>query len=308
MSVLVHKAVEPGNLSVAGKKRLTALLANPQAIVQPKYDGVYVQFLPTPRGYDAFSRTGEHLSSIPASILEDLDFYGQVGRQYMGEVWLPNTQHSVLNGLARKKSVQPGLGVVLFDSYHPNHPDEPYTERLRMAGAVVGWGPIVLAQNLIYSHGGTTVTMDSMLSWARLFSATANGSAYDGLMLKDPDGKFKPGSGKDGESIKIKPRKSGDFRVIGAVEGKGKAAGMAGALVLALGGGVTCEVGTGMDDATRQNYWDWFRAGPGSRRRIAEIEYLDITKDGKLREPSFKSTRWDKTVADVLPGNIKGED
>jgi len=321
MSVLVHKAVEPKNLSKAGKQRLAAMLEDPSTLVQPKYDGVYCQIVdeggPTAPHYVAYSRTGEQLPSVSRSILDFFNRYG-VADRYIGELWVSGTSHADINGAARRQYEQPQLKFITFDAVLDERP-LPYRERLLHIESLLRASRAPYKQS-VYAIG--TWDNDVRMGWEmRVSTATAwakrTDGAYDGLMLKDPNGMFIPGPGKDGEVIKVKPRNSGDFRVIGVVEGKGKAAGMAGALVLDLGGGVTCEVGTGLDDATRIDYWVWWHAledrfaygpGPGQPGRIAEIEYLAITKDGKLREPSFKSTRWDKRVADVLPGNIKGAD
>lgn len=311
MSVLVHKAVEPKNLSKAGKQRFAALMDNPNALVQPKYDGVYCQLvnegarhLPT---YTAYSRTGERLLSVSQRILSFFNTYG-VADRYIGELWVPLTSHAGINGAARRQYEQEHLQFLLFDAGLSK--DTPYDQRLRHIETLLDsrqphkWG----VQEVSTWRRGRD-TWNDLVALAKEWTQNTTG-AYDGLMLKDPAGLFVPGDGKDGEVIKVKPRASGDFRVVGVVDGKGKAAGMAGALVLDLGGGVTCEVGTGLDDNTRKDYWSWWSSMVGKVKmgRIAEIEYLSITKDGKLREPSFKSTRWDKTVADVLPGNLKGED
>ena len=76
MSVLVHKAVEPDDLSVAGKKRFAELVlalvnGSDGAWVQPKFDGVYAQFIFSDgEGWQAFSRTGQHLKSVSDAILD----------------------------------------------------------------------------------------------------------------------------------------------------------------------------------------------------------------------------------------------
>ena len=309
MSVLVHKAVEPKNLSKAGKQRFAALMGNPNALVQPKYDGVYCQLVNEGArhmpSYVAYSRTGEPLPSVSQRILAFFDTYG-VADRYIGELWVPLTSHADINGAARRQYEQEHLLFLLFDAELSK--TTPYDHRLHHIETLLAsrqphkWG----VQEVGTWRRGSD-TWDDLTALAKEWTQSTTG-AYDGLMLKDPAGLFVPGPGKDGEVIKVKPRASGDFRVVGVVEGKGKAAGMAGALVLDLGGGVTCEVGTGLDDDTRKDYWSWRGSAASAPKRIAEIEYLSITKDGKLREPSFKSTRWDKTVADVLPGNIKGED
>lgn len=299
--VLVHKAVEPDNLSVAGKRRLSELFrslaeGNKRAWVQPKFDGVYAQFLFLNGGWRAFSRTGEPLPSVSEAVYRGFDANALIDRRYMGELWLPHRAHQEINGLARKKSEQ-HLELRLFDSVQLDHLNplgkETYEERYdylfkatyiepvpNLPTVMAGWSdenPVIGPKEWLYDL-------------AR--NVRNRASAYDGLILRDSLGLFEPGAGKNGEVVKIKPRAAGDFRVVGTTRGIGNRAGGVGALVVDLGAGVTCEVGTGLtqDDVH----------GPDPVGRIAEIEYLALTKDGKLREPAFKAWRFDKKEADVI--------
>jgi hypothetical protein len=291
MSVLVHKAVEPDNLTRKGKANLDAILSRGEYLVQPKLDGVYCQIVDGA----AYSRTGEPLLSVPKTILDQ--FEGRSGR-FIGELWLPETPHSVINGLARKQTPQP-LELHLFDTVSTD-------------GGVLYWFRHEALQAASWASGVSVVRNLPMPTLSLVGDAVmpylyelagklkAKTSAYDGLILRDKYGAFVPGSGKDGGIIKIKPRQSGDFRVVGCTDGLGNRAGGIGAYVVDLGGGVTCEVGSGLTNAEVR--------GDCLKDKIIEVEYLSITKDGRLREPAFKSVRWDKQDADVLACNVPGSD
>lgn len=300
--VLVHKAVEPDKLSMKGKKTYLALvedliLDGTRAWVQPKYDGVYAQFVFSDgQGWEAFSRTGQKLLSVGEPILDV--FYTQAlpERRYMGELWLPGTQHQTINGRARKQSPQ-HLELKLFDSVlmGHEHSDQPYFER----SEYLFEGGMVEAVKRLHLIGKVHVVDDLFDLAAGLKNRGA--SAYDGLILRDSAGSFIAGAGKDGEVIKIKPRAERDFRVVGTTVGVGNRAGGIGALVVDLGGGNHSEVGTGL---TAKDVME--EASPVGR--IATVEYLGITKDGKLREPSFKGYRFDKDEADTLDFTEQQED
>ena len=298
MSVLVHKAVEPDNLTRKGKARLEAMIQTGEFLVQPKLDGVYCQIVHTDDGWQAFSRTGELLPSVPAHIIGQ--FAGRDTRmRWMGELWVAGVPHSTINGMARKKSPQAGLELHLFDAIGPE------------SGTLYVYRHEALAERGMWKRG-VSVIQNLPVALPRVFETAmeqlyalaertkAKESAYDGLILRDRYGIFKAGSGKDGGIIKVKPRQSGDFRVTACTEGIGNRAGGIGAYVVDLGGGVTCEVGTGLDMADVR--------GECLTGKIIEVEYLSITKDGRLREPVFKSVRWDKTAADVLECNVSGTD
>jgi DNA ligase-1 len=119
-------------------------------------------------------------------------------------------------------------------------------------------------------------------------------AGYEGIMLKDPDGNyvFK----KTNLWLKYKPFFEADFTIEGAVEGRGKHEGKLGALKIV--GFVNdrlikSEVGTGFDDDQRKTLWHDYE----SERllgRIVEVEYQEITEDGKLRFPAFRRVRDDK--------------
>lgn len=298
--VLVHKAVEPDKLTAKGRKRYDRLVesviqASNGALVQPKHDGVYAQFIfDEEDGWKAFSRTGENLKSVSEEILDVFYTKGLQDARYMGELWLPNTAHNEINGRSRKHSPQ-YLNLILFDSVLDGQENMPYRERLDFL--LEGNSVVKPVSNL--PVGGKIFSEGDLYDMARDLVSRGS-SAYDGLMLKDANGVFVPGAGRDGEAIKIKPRASGSFRVVGVTKGLGNRAGGIGALILDLGGGVTGEVGAGLSMA---DVFDRDFIG-----KIVEVEYLSVTKDGRLREPAYKVIRNDVTEPDVLEGNIKSGD
>lgn len=294
MSVLVHKAVEPDKLSVKGKKRHATLIEDlisgrhSDAWVQPKYDGVYAQFVYEERdGWVAYSRTGQVLLSVGERILDTFYTKALQERRYMGELWLPGMQHQTINGRARKQSPQ-HLELMLFDSVGEDH-TQSYEERYE----TLFDGPLI---SIVPNLRPVINVEDDLYDLASEYKRRT--SAYDGLILRDPWTGFTPGAGKDGEVIKIKPRAEGDFRVTGVTKGIGNRSGGIGALVVDLGRGKHSEVGTGL---TQRDVFE--EASPVGR--IATVEYLGVTKDGKLREPSFKGYRFDKDTADVIGEEIQ---
>jgi ATP-dependent DNA ligase len=300
-AVLVHKAVEPDALSVKGRKRLAAMLTDDEYIVQPKLDGVYCQILfdPVFKKWLAYSRTGEHLHSVGPEILAQFSERNEEER-YIGELWLPNTPHSDINGMARKKSVQ-SLELHLFDVIDP-FPNSYSWRYEYLKQQWFGRGIEVVKSIPVQSNGHSPEdVLDYLYELAAKIKAKP--SAYDGLVLKDANAIFVPGNGKDGGAIKIKPRASGDFLVVGTSPGIGNREGGIGALVVALGGGKTCEVGTGLNMADVHDRGEAYFIG-----KIVEVEYLAITKDGRLREPVYKSVRFDKAEPDVLACNVPNSD
>lgn len=136
----------------------------------------------------------------------------------------------------------------------------------------------------------------------------------EGVMGKDKKGYYIPG--KRSESwVKIKKRNTGDFIIVGWLEGEGERSGKFGSLILALKSGDNYvhvgQVGTGFDS----DFLEWFSKKLheieiktpyfliDTRRTVhwcepkyvCEIEYLEFTKDLKLRAPVFLRLRDDKS-------------
>lgn len=286
-AVLVHKAVEPGALTRKGKKRLEEMLLSGEYILQPKLDGVYCQIVTAGGGAIPYSRTGELLYSVPEHVLEQ--FVGLPdGWRFIGELWKPRTPHATINGMARKQSQQAGLELHLFDSVDDAMPDSVYENRYARLTMQEWKHGVEVVENLIVPD----TDMEELYALAARIKSKE--SAYDGLVLKDSKGLFVPGAGKDGGAIKIKPRASGDFRIVGVTAGKGMREGGIGAFVLDLGCGVTCEVGTGLTQAMV------FADPKRYIGQIAEVEFLSLTRDRLLREPALKSIRFDKVHSDTV--------
>lgn len=299
MNVLVHKAVEPDKLSRAGKQRFEMLVralinGDSQAMLLPKFDGVYSQFIFRDGQWGAYSRTGEVLLSVGRPIFEDFEAHALVGRRYNGELWLPGEAHQRINGLARKKTPQ-HLEVRLFDSFMA-HGEQAETFETRyeylFEGKLVKPAPLVPV-------AGKINVLEDLYDLADKLKHRGS-SAYDGLILRDGLGFYVPGKGTDGEIIKIKPTMEADLRVVGTTPGIGNRAGGFGAFVVELGGGLTCEVGSGLTASMVM--------GEDPTGKIVSVEFLGFTSGGLLREPRLKAIRHDKTEADTLAPADSGED
>jgi len=124
---------------------------------------------------------------------------------------------------------------------------------------------------------------------------------YEGVMLKDPKHLYSFKRNKTWR--KLKPFDTADLTVTGVIEGKGKYAGMMGALQCKgthAGKEIEAECGSGVSDAQRAEIWADFLAGKVVGR-IAEIRFQEITKAQdsdtySLRFTSFVRWRDDKIV------------
>lgn len=112
---------------------------------------------------------------------------------------------------------------------------------------------------------------------------------YDGLILRDPNGTWTVGRGTTGEIIKVKQKLSFDLRVLEVNTVKGEKTGRDVFKLVVDFRGQRLGVGSGVpfDRASVPNVGD-----------IVEVEAMDYSSDGLLREPRFKGIRHDKIETD----------
>lgn len=253
-------------------------------VMMAKYDGCLA--IITPEG--VITRTGEAITSIPqcledaAKLLPDHVIFG--------EVYKYDTPFKEISGAFRRHKPQSGLFVMVFDAvpfadWKAGKCDKPYIERytaleeawhrtpvpsLRVAPALDFGAPQGFANALVRQGG------------------------YDGAILRRKDAPWTTGASKNGEAMKVKPVQSLDLEVHSWFKGKGKHANRAGGITV-LYRGVQTDVGTGFTDREREEIAAAGQAPCG----IAEVAFMELTADGKLREPRFKGWRYDKTEPDA---------
>jgi DNA ligase-1 len=306
---IVHKAVE---LSKVKKKR-QAVLSQPNYLeenylAQPKYDGCNMVCIVDCNADDELciefrSRTDEFVLSCDHIEAAMRAWPMLAEGVYLGEAWCPDADFAEISGWFRTQSTTPDtcrlqfviFDVLTLDEWDSGHSDVPYENRAARLGDITH---IPQCQAPFWSAGGfgniakawTNTTAQDVCD--KLVAA----GGYDGLILRDPQGTWTRGdSGTGGEIIKLKRKLSYDLRVTGVEEGLGKNAGRVGALVCSFKG-QELRVGTGFSDAER---WGWWDTPDRIIGKIIEVEAMDYSKDGLLREPRMKGIRHDKLEADA---------
>lgn len=252
-------------------------------IMMAKYDGCLA--IITPEG--VITRTGEPITSIPqcredaAKLLPDHVIFG--------EVYEFDTPFKEISGAFRRHKPQAHLFVMVFDAvpfddWLAGKCDKPYIGRytaLKEAWHRTPVPSLIVAPTLDFgAPQGFANTM-------------VRQGGYDGAILRRKDAPWTVGASKNGEALKVKPVQSLDLEVHGWFKGKGKHANRAGGITV-LYRGVQTDVGTGFTDREREEIAAAGQAPCG----IAEVEFMELTADGKLREPRFKGWRYDKEQPD----------
>lgn len=301
---IVHKAVSADK----ARKAIRDLLTSPgylevNYIAQRKYDGCNMVAVVTSEGTTLLSRTGEEVRSldhIKHALNTHPDIHPGV---YLGEAWAPDLTFAEISGLFRRHvpnedtcRIQFAIfDILTLDEWESGESTVPYADRCARAGINLiatcpQRNPIWLAES--FGYLAETYPLNTAQD---VCNKLVEVGGYDGLILRDPEGGWRKGDrGNGGEIIKIKRMLSFDLLVIGREEGRGKHAGRLGALIVEFNG-KELRVGTGFTDKERTAWW----AGVGPIGRIVEIEAMDYSEDGLLREPRFKGIRHDKLEADA---------
>ena len=269
----------------AFKKKYPTLddLPADEYIMMPKYDGCLA--IITPNG--VITRTGEPITSIPHVLAQARKLLP--GYVIFGEAYKFDTPFKDISGAFRRHAPQDDMVVVAFDAvpvadWRAGKCDESYKARLARLREV--W----------YSSTTTSLIVAPALDLAApqgFANAMVKQGGHDGAILRRKDAPWMTGASKNGEAIKVKPVQSLDLEVHGWFRGKGKHANRAGGITV-LYRGVQTDVGTGFSDREREEIAAAGQAPCG----IAEVEFMELTADGKLREPRFKGWRFDKTEPD----------
>lgn len=260
-------------------------LPDSEYILMPKYDGCLAIIVCDGVGA-VITRTGEAVHSLPHAERDAQHIMS--GYVIFGEAYKWDTPFKDISGKFRRHAPQDDLFVVAFDAvpvadWRAGKCDEPYKARLARLRAAWDATP---CPNLIVAPASDAVGSQGFAN------ALVKTGGYDGAILRRADAPWHVGASKNGEAIKVKPVQSLDLRAVDWFYGKGKHAGRAGGIVVEYRG-VQTQVGTGFSDAERETI-----ASQGTRNQIAEVEFMELTADGKLREPRFKGWRFDKTHPD----------
>lgn len=180
----------------------------------------------------------------------------------------------------------------------PHHLKEGLPLSLRVLAVIRYGGCDVSGADIPMAQRYSEATGLPYIEWYR-FTPGRTEQEYNNLAItKGIEGwVFKNINYDPDNEYKLKPILTADLVVSGFKDGRGKYAGLIGALLLADSTGRVVASVSGMDDATRINIDEDTDLG-----RICEVAYQKVTRQGKLRHPRFKRWRDDKTDADYIHG------
>lgn len=287
---IIQKAVAPDKVVKANRRSLAHYSANYTA--EAKYDGCCgVITLPTTGGGFAQSRTGEPCMALDKRVHHNAEALSGAVQEHgglviIGEAWWPGRdQFSEISGTFRRHAVSEKLWFPInecltLEEFTQGYSDVPQWQRRQRLGGIQTKSQLWPAGE----YGGAQAKCDEL----------ADLGGYDGLILRDPKGGWRRGNGTTGEIIKIKRVLSFDLVVTGIKEGVGKFENMLGAMSVDFNGKTLW-----VNGGTVAQRVGWFHDPAKSLiGQIVEVEAMDYSSEGLLREPRFKGIRFDKLAPD----------
>lgn len=263
-------------------------------IVQEKYDGVYCIARRINDSVHFFSRSGNEFLSMnhlqdPINELltsSNSDFI-------IFEAYSPGTPLNVITGWCRdsKRQHEEIKGIVhdcLTTGEYSNNSPTPYQKRL--ARLVSAFNSVNGADRLLLPDQITAKTYADI----DLFVNAIWSKSGEGIVIKNPSAPYTRGS-RNVNLMKLKRAMSYDLEVIDLEEGQGKYKFMTGKLICRWKNGTTINVGSGLSDDQRAQWWTNKSAIIG---KIVQVDAMSLSSKGQLREPVFKCVRLDKVSGD----------
>jgi bifunctional non-homologous end joining protein LigD len=170
-------------------------------------------------------------------------------------------------------------------------------------------------------EGESIIISEYIEKYGKKFFEEIKKRGFEGIMAKKKDSMYE--FKRSRSWLKIKVKKTFDCIICGFTKGKGKREGVFGALILGMyyKGKIVYvgKVGTGWDEEKIKNIYSLLSSSLGEKifdideevvwvkpMYVCEVEGMELTKDKKIRAPSFKRLRFDKDpkeckLEDYLP-------
>jgi DNA ligase-1 len=192
-----------------------------------------------------------------------------------GELWLARGSFDQLSAIVRRQVPDDaewrGVRYMIFEL-----PDAPGTFTDRIEGIKV----VVAAANLPWLQAVPQFRLaDGAALQKKLREIVRQGG--EGLMLHRADAAYE--TGRSSALLKLTPWLDAEATVVAHLPGKGKYAGMTGALQMEMPDGRRFALGSGLSDALRRN--------PPPLGTLVTYRYRELTKSGMPRFPRYLRVR-----------------
>jgi DNA ligase-1 len=237
-----------------------------QYLVSEKYDGVRAQWdgkVLRFRGGGVVNAPAWFIAKLPADMPLD------------GELWIARGQFEAVSGATRKQSPVDAewqrINYLVFEAPNMAGTFAERVARLRERITEINWPQLkLIEQSRVTDRKALKRKLDQVVKLGG-----------EGLMVHLADAVYV--TGRSNVLLKLKPHLDTEAVVVAHVPGRGKYAGMLGALEVKTPDGVVFKIGTGFTDAQRKN--------PPAIGATITYTYRDVTKNGVPRFASFLRVR-----------------
>lgn len=294
---LVHKAIELAKVAKRDLSRVTSQLEQGSYQLYAKYDGCCALLFFNEYGdfTEAKSRTGEPAPSmsnigIAISQAQNDAIRDAGGLVVIGEAWWPGKgEFNKISGAFRRQKPSDKLtlaihDIITLDAYNSGTDETPWEERIERLRE--------LDDDLHYKvfFASRFPYLGPKSAQEKCNELVALGG-FDGAILRNPSAPWIKGhNGNDGACIKVKQKLSFDLRVTEVNTATGEKTGRPVYKLVVDFRGQPLGVGSGVP----HDLADVPVVGD-----IIEVEAMDYSSDGLLREPRFKGIRTDKINPDT---------
>jgi DNA ligase-1 len=264
-TVQAAKAVDAPDILLA---RIFDATANPADYwISEKYDGVRAIW----NGHDLRFRSGR---PVPAPAW----FIAGLPEQALdGELWLGRDRFDELSAIVRKaEPVDAEWRQVKYMIFELPEAPGTFTERIAALRSIIATSSLPNLQAVPQFRIG-----DRKMLKRRLTDIVAAGG--EGLMLHRADALYH--GGRSDDLLKFKPFEDAEARVVGHEPGKGRYAGLTGALRMEMPDGKRFRIGSGLTDAVRRD--------PPPVGSLVTYRYQSLTPKGLPRFPRYWRVRDD---------------
>jgi DNA ligase 1 len=234
-------------------------------LISEKYDGVRALW-----DGKAFRTRAGNVIATPAWFTSKLPTH-----PLDGELWMGRGQFEKLSGAVRKAVPQDdewrAIKYMVFELPEAPGSFAERAERIKQIVAAATFPQLVAVEQFRLA--------DNAALKAKLAEIVKAGG--EGLMLHRADAPYV--TGRNDALLKLKPLDDAEAKVIAHLPGKGKYAGMMGALQVEMADGKRFQIGTGFTDAVRAN--------PPAIGATVTFTYRGLTKNGLPRFASFLRVR-----------------
>lgn len=291
---IIQKAIDKKDMSARAIKGMAGKWFD----IQPKYDGCHAVFVMIDGKFkSAMSATGEHVMSMDHIGLELETLMPRLPGAYAvcGEAWVPGLEFPEISGMFRRHRPQVDLKFAPFDVVEVNgttlSSSKTYDFRKRFLETYFSE---TKGRGVLPFRSRPAGTDEENETYARTLKDMGG---FDGAILHDLDATYEVGRCRQGEVVKIKPLLSYDLQVTGCDTDQGEKTGKnTAALIVRFRNNKYVKVATGLtQEQVDSIHSDFSGKWYGT---IVEVQAMDVTKDGSLREPRFKGVRFDKDKPD----------